>query len=687
MRFHVTGMHCASCVKEIENVARTIPGIVQCTVSFATQTIDVTAENEHSVKELRKHLEEMGYSLVKKREEPSLFWNGIKAFTACVIALPLLVPMIMVIFDMGIHVPAWMQWFIASVLQFVFGLGFYKGAWRALKRWSANMDTLVAMGTSAAYFYSIYLWVATKGTELYFETSGILIALILLGRFFEAYSRKRAHTSLHALVKMLPKEASKKEGNGVVEVPIDSLEKGDIVIVKPGDQVPVDGAILAGSSSVDESMLTGESAPVFKNKNDSVFAGTINNDGRIEVIVTHDPKATYLKKLIGIVQKASESKPPVQNLVDLVAAIFVPSVVVISIFTFVIWSVFLGQVQDGIINAVAILVVACPCALGLATPIVILVATTRAANAGILVKDISALQRGASLKTIVFDKTGTVTSGKLHVVSVEGDVSAVGKSLGSQSRHPLSRACADSLPDVEPRPVDGFKEHPGRGVEGVVGKKLSLMGSYRFMKERKIENLPEHSSSAVYVAQDGKYIGAFFLEDSLLPGIEDLFEWLSKKNIETVVVSGDKRSVVEHLVSIVKPTSWYAEKLPEEKGKLIKELQKKGPVGMIGDGVNDAPALALSNVGIAIGTGTDVAMESADVGLLKDIPKTLPLFLVLGRRTMVKIWQNLFFAFVYNCIGIVCAAFGYLNPMIAGLAMGLSSLSVVMNALFLKVKP
>jgi len=677
-------MHCASCVKEIEAAAKTIPGITKCTVSFATQTMDVDVQEERSLEYLKENLQEMGYSLVEKREEPSLFWDGMKAFVSALLALPLLVPMLLSIVGFGGMLPPWIQWLIASVLQFVFGIGFYKGAWSALKRKTANMDTLVALGTSAAYFYSIYLWVATSGAELYFETSGVLIALILLGRFFEAYSKKRAHKSLSSLVKMLPKEAEKKEGSGFVTVPVDSLEKGDTVLVKPGGKIPIDGAILSGEGSVDESMLTGESMPVSKGKNDTVFAGSVNAEGALEVIVTSDPKATYLKKMIAIVEKASESKPPVQNLVDLVAAIFVPSVVLFSIFTFVIWSVFLHQVQEGIINAVAVLVVACPCALGLATPIVILVATTRAANAGVLVKDISALQRGARLKHLVFDKTGTVTVGKLQVKQVEGEIREIGKTLGSRSNHPLSKACAEYLADTNTLSLDGFKEHPGRGVEGMIGKKICLMGSHRFMKERGVEGLPTHDSIAVYVARDGVYVGAFLLEDTLLAGIEDLFAWLAKQGIKTAIVSGDKESVVKGVAEAVQPSEWFAEKLPEEKLEIVKSFEK---VGMVGDGVNDAPSLAAADVGIAVGSGTDVAMESADVGLLKDLPKSMRIFVRLSRKTMSKIWQNLFFAFVYNCVGIVCAAFGYLNPMIAGLAMGLSSISVITNALFLKVKP
>lgn len=685
MRFHIEGMRCASCAAEIEQITSSTPGIEGCHVSAATSTLTVHSSSSDAIEHAKERLKASGYTLTDHEKEGSLWKAGGKALLAVLLSLPLLVPMLLMPFDLNIELPTWIQFLLASVLLFGFGKEFFVGTYAALKRKTATMDTLVALGTSSAYLYSVALALLQE-QELYFETVGVLIALILVGRFLEAYSQAKAHGSLQALVSKLPHGALKKEGDTFVHVSLDELEQGDIVRVKPGEKIPVDGAVLSGTGSVDESLLTGESLPKSKEKNDPIFAGTLINDGTLEIIVTKDPKATYIKKLIAIVEEASESKAPIQNLVHLVTSIFVPLVLLLSVSTFVIWSVFLGSVREGVLNAASVLVVACPCALGIATPIVILVATTRAAHFGILIKNFEALQRGASIKSILFDKTGVVTSGDHTVTSVDGPVLKIGKALGARSHHPLSKACAEYAKDQKEVAVDGFREIPGKGIEGMIDKKMHYMGSLRFLKEHGVQDLPPPSPNAVYISQEREFLGAFFLEDSIRDGMPELMRCLKRLRIETAMLSGDTTSSVERIAAIVHPDTWYGEKLPEEKLQIVDEYKEKGIVAMVGDGVNDAPSLAAADVGIAIGTGTDVAMEAADIGILLDPAKSIQAFITLCKISMAKLWQNLFFAFIYNVIGILFAAFGYLNPMVAGLAMALSSVSVILNALTLRVK-
>lgn len=581
-----------------------------------------------------------------------------KAIFACVFSAPLLfVPM-----------PEYAQCILATIVQFGFGYQFY--VWRSL-----GMNTLIALGTTAAYLFSLYQWYV--GGPLYFDTAAIIIAIVLLGRAIENYSQRRAKKSVEALVSMVPKQAERVDGT---LVSVSELEEGDCIRVQPGGQFPVDGEIVSGTTSADESMLTGESLPVPKQRGDSVFAGSINVEGSVEVMVTGDPQKTYVNQLIDLVKTASESRPPVQKLVDTVSARFVPAVLGISIITFIVWS--FTSFTDALVNAVSVLVVACPCALGLATPIVILVATTRAARRGILFKDITALQTMASVKGIVFDKTGTITKGKLAISRVEGDVGSLAKSLGRLSSHPLARACVKI--EAEEQQVQGFIEVPGKGVRGKIAGTEYMMGSSAFLREAGAANLPEIDETAIFVGTPGSYLGYVVVEDELRPGIKEMIKSLKLK---TAIVSGDRQTVVKKVAEQVGVDEWFGEKTPNAKVEVLKELQKNGPVAMIGDGINDAAALASASVGIAIGSGTDVAMESSDVGLMGSPVEGVPTLLLISRRTMGKIAQNLFFAFCYNTVGIFIAAFGYLHPMIAATAMALSSISVVINALTLRVKP
>lgn len=567
----------------------------------------------------------------------------------------------------GVEVSGWWQFGLASVVQFYGGYNFYKMAISALLKGKTNMHTLVTLGTSAAYGFSVYALFC--GGHLYFETSGFLITMILLGRLFETRALASAKGGMQSLLKMQPNEA--RVGDAMV--PIEELKVGVRVTVRPGETVPVDGVVVEGESSVNESMLTGESLPVKKVMGAEVFTGTSNGQGSLVIEAIKLGAESSLGRIIDMVAKAQASKAPVQKLVDIVAGRFSVTVLGIAVVTFLVWAFF--DVREAVISAVAVLVIACPCALGLATPTVLMVATAKGAKAGILIKDAAGLELMGKLKAIIFDKTGTVTAGKMAVDEVVGDVKGLAKALSKRSSHPISEAIFDVCKDEADLKVSDFREVPGSGLEAVFEGKKVFLGKGEGIRDVRVASV---------IKVDGEVKGMFYLNDPIKVGAKESVEALQDAGLKLYLVSGDRIPVVEKVATELGFDGCFGEVLPEEKAGFVARLQEEHTfVGMVGDGINDAVALAKADVGIAMGSGTDVAMENAKIGLMHG---RVDEAFRLSRLTMRKIKQNIFFAFIYNSLGIPLAAFGLLNPMIAGTAMALSSITVVGNSILLGKK-
>lgn len=607
----------------------------------------------------------------------------LRTFLTLILAFPLILPML------GLwHPPPYVQLILATIVQFGAGYSFYVGAYQSMKAKTAGMDTLVALGTSAAYFYSLFAVIFQFSKDLYFETSAVLIALILLGRYFEQRSKEKAQGGMKALLQMAAKKARMKDGK---EVSIEQVAVGDTVIVRPGERVPVDGDVISGTSHLDESMLTGESVPVQKKKGDQAFSGTMNGEGVLEIQATRLGSETSLGHIIRLVQEAQGSKAPIQKLADKISAIFVPIVLAVAFITFFIWGLAVDDWLEGLLSGIAVLVIACPCALGLAVPTVIMVACGQGAKEGVLIKNVEGLERAHKVDTFIVDKTGTVTEGKLSVAAVHSSLSdeeflRKAAALAQHSDHPVSQAIAKK---IEGFPVEEFQSYSGKGLSGnVQGKKLFL-GSLSFLESQGIstENSAQETGMIVALAEEKKYLGYLVLSDQIKKDTKEAIDALHALGKKVYLLSGDRKPVVAEVARALGIDGYFAEVLPAEKARHVKEFQEKEAiVGMVGDGVNDAPALATADVGFAVASGTDVAMESATIGLMRSNLSNLLTAVQLSRKTFIKIRQNLFFAFFYNCLGIPLAAIGLLNPMIAGAAMALSSISVVLNSLSLQGK-
>ncbi|MDX8430875.1 MAG: copper-translocating P-type ATPase [Candidatus Algichlamydia australiensis] len=598
------------------------------------------------------------------------------AVFSILLSIPLLFPL-----------PGWVQFLLATPVQFICGATFYKQGFRV----RPNMDTLIALGTSAAWGFSVAVLFLHFSPHYYFETSAILISLVLLGRYFEDRSKERAKSGMTALLKMEAKSARIKKNGGIEEMPIEQVKKSDLVVVRPGERVPVDGKVVEGISTIDESMLTGESIPVAKEVGLDVFAGSVNGEGALTIEATKVGSDTALGHIIRIVEEAQQSKAPIQRLADRISAVFVPVVLGISIVTLTLWSLITGDWQEGLISAVAVLVIACPCALGLATPTVIMVATGRGAREGILIKDVQALEESKKLEALLIDKTGTVTEGKLQVIEAQGESYEIAKALALSSEHIISQAIVKYLANTKEASVTDFRSISGKGVTAKVDGKEFFMGSPNFLTEQNIDLSPfqqmidTSTATLVLLGSQEKALTCFALKDIIKPGAKEAIAKLHEMGLTLYILSGDRESAVKEVAEQTQVDGYFAGVLPDDKANYVKKLQAEGKkTGMVGDGVNDAPALAVSDVGFAISSGTDVAMESAQVGLMRSHLNNLVDAINLSRRAFVKIRQNLFFAFIYNTLGIPLAAFGLLNPMIAGVAMALSSISVVLNALTLQ---
>lgn len=723
----ISGMTCAACSARIEKGLNRLPGVLKAHVNLALETGTVEYDaSQIGVADLLRQVEKLGYHAVRKEEEAGESERDRRAeeirkqqrkfLISALFSLPLLWAMVSHFsFTSFIWLPEllmnpWVQLALATPVQFVVGASFYVGAYKALRNKSANMDVLVALGTSAAYFYSVYLTIASIGShahmvELYFETSAVLITLILLGKLFEAKAKGRSSEAIRKLMGLQAKTATVIRDGAELTIPVEEVRPGDVLHVKPGEKLPVDGVVLEGQSSVDESMLTGESIPVDKQAGDAVIGATINKHGVLKIEATKVGKDTALAQIIRVVEEAQGSKAPIQRLADNISGIFVPIVVGIAILTFAIWYLFVlpGDFAQALEKAIAVLVIACPCALGLATPTSIMAGSGRAAEFGVLFKGGEHLETAHQVDTIVLDKTGTVTKGEptlTDVVAVEGDEREMLALVGAaekHSEHPLAQALvqgiADKGIDVSAEPT-GFAAIPGYGIRAVVAGKEVLVGTRRLLEQEQVSYrqiadamlaLEQAGKTAMLVAIDGRLAGMVAVADTIKPTSAQAVARLKAMGLNVVMMTGDNRQTAEAIAREAGIDQVIAEVLPEGKAAEVKKLQQQGKkVAMVGDGINDAPALATADIGMAIGTGADVAMEAADITLMRGDLTSVADAIVMSRKTIRNIKQNLFWAFAYNTLGIPVAAMGFLAPWLAGAAMAFSSVSVVLNALRLQ---
>ncbi len=706
----VEGMTCASCVARVEKALLKVPGVEAASINLATETATIQASGsvtDAAVEAVRR----AGYEAFPKADSPpAVQATGIRRDTlvlaaAALLTAPLVVPMVAEAFGVHWMLPPWLQWLLATPVQFVVGARFYRAAWKALAARAGNMDLLVAIGTSAAYGLSVYLAVAEEGAHLYFEASAVVITLVRAGKWLEERAKRQTTEAIRALAALRP-ETARVLANGVERVvPADRVQVGDIVVVLPGDRVPVDAEVTEGESHVDESLVTGESLPVAKAPGSRVTGGSVNAEGRLLARTVAVGAESTLARIIRAVESAQAAKAPIQRLVDRVSEVFVPVVVAIAFATLLAWGLGTGLWEAAVLNAVAVLVIACPCALGLATPTAVMAGTGVAARHGILIKDAEALEVAHRTRVVAFDKTGTLTEGKPSLVELvplaiareEALRLAAGVQRGSS--HPLAKAVLEAAQreSVAIPPARDVRAVAGRGVEARIEDRTLAIASRRWAGELGAEGIEGLEGDARRLAARGLTV-SWLLEtapstrvlallgfgDALKPEAAAAVARLRALGIVPVLVTGDNRGAGEAAGRALGMDEVHAEVLPEDKAEVVAALREAhGPVAMVGDGINDAPALAAADIGIAMGTGTDVAMHTAGITLMRGDPSLVADALDISRRTYAKIRQNLFWAFVYNVVGVPLAALGLLSPVIAGAAMALSSVSVVSNALLL----
>ncbi len=733
-QLQLSGMSCAGCAKSIERALHQVDGVQSVDVNFANEVAAVTGTNlDHRA--LEKAVKDAGYgaSIIdhdsapddsRERAQQQQFY---KFVVAALLSLPLLYTMVgHFSWTDHIYIPSWLmnpwvQMALATPVQFIIGWQFYRGSYHALRGGAANMDVLVALGTSAAYFYSVFIALqfgeqaAHQG--LYFETSAVLITLIILGKWLEARAKGRSSQAIKQLLNLQPRQATRELANGQTEsVNAADLVVDDIIHIKPGQQVPADSIVISGTSAVDEAMLTGESAPVDKSKDSELLAGTVNTTGFLKAKVTRLGKDSALAQIVQIVEQAQSSKAPIQRVADRVSSIFVPVVLGIALLTFIGWAFWWapGDYAQALEATVAVLVIACPCALGLATPTSIMAGSGRAAQAGILFKQSEVLETTHALTTIVFDKTGTITQGQPQLTDLEIELPADSnvdsttvmfalQQVEAKSEHPLAQALVTGInerleskttPQLE---INNFNAESGLGVraEVTVGPQQATIsvGNPRLMKQQNIDTkqwqarfatLEEQGKTTMFIAWDTEVVGVVAVADTIREHAKSAIAALHAQGLKVIMLTGDNQRTAEAIAAQVDIDEVFAEVLPQDKAAKIKALQQHGKVAMVGDGINDAPALATADVGIAMGTGTDVAIETADIALMRADLRSVAQAIEVSSKTVKNIRQNLFWAFAYNSLGIPVAALGFLAPWLAGGAMALSSVSVVLNALRLQ---
>ena len=737
--FPVRGMTCASCVARVEQALSGVPGVVSANVNLASEKATVEYLEAVQLSDLKRAVADAGYELGGEAETledvSTASQRAIKSLRNRFL-LAAVIGLLILGLGFGPSFPgkSYLLWALATPVQFWAGWRFYRGMWGALKHLTADMNTLIAVGTSAAYAYSVLavvfpVFFTAGGLEphLYFDTSAMIIALILLGRFLEARAKGQTSEAIKKLIRLQPRTALVIRDGEEMEIPAEEVQVGDLITVRPGERVPVDGIVNQGYSSVDESMITGESIPVEKKVGDKVIGATINKTGSFQFKATKVGKDTMLAQIIRLVEEAQGSKAPIQRLADIIASYFVPIVIGIALVTFIIWY-FVGPSPAftfALLNFIAVLIIACPCALGLATPTAIMVGTGKGAENGILIRSAEALERAHRINTVLLDKTGTLTQGKPLVTEIiateffsEEDVLRLAASAERRSEHPLAEAIVRAASDrkLKLQSVTGFRAIPGKGVEASVGGKKLILGNLVLMKDKKLalnglekeaDRLWEEGKTVMFLGMDGKVIGAMALADTLKPGAREAVGVLHRMGIEVAMLTGDNRRTAEAIAREVDIDRVIAEVLPEHKAQEVKKLQGEGKaVAMVGDGINDAPALAQADIGVAIGTGTDVAIEAADITLISGDLSGIVNAIYLSKRTLRTIKQNLFWAFAYNtslipvAAGVLFIAFGrtgvpsglhfilgdygFLNPILAAAAMATSSLTVVFNSLRLR---
>ncbi|WP_242501354.1 heavy metal translocating P-type ATPase [Komagataeibacter xylinus] len=707
----VTGMSCAACAARVEKILNRLP-LTQASVNFATGRAHVTYVPGVSGPEtFIARIEKAGFGATMvddaaRRPDPHALrmqaWRRERNQFALtlVLALPFGAQMLGMLAGMAFMLPGWVQAVLATVVQFYCARQLYPRAWKAVRGGAANMDVLVVLGTGIAYFFSMAVLLLRLPQPLYFESSVAIITLILLGRLMESRARDRTAAGLESLLKLQPAQAHVERDGVVHDCPVEQVRVGDVFVVRPGESLPVDGTVLDGASDVNEAMLTGESLPVVKRVHDTVFAGTLNTTGSLRVKATGVGADTALAHIVKMVEQAQGSKAHVQRLADRVAGVFVPVVLVLAGLTFGVWWGVSGQLPPSLIAAVSVLVIACPCSLGLATPTAIMVGTGLGARAGILFRNADALEQAQKLDTIMLDKTGTLTEGTPTVQDMQpasgvdpARLLGVACTLEQESEHPLARAImahAASL-GVRPGMLAGFEAMPGLGVAGMVDGMPACLGAPRFLAERGTALDPDGTGAlagagrtVIGVAQAGHLLGYITLSDTLRPDAVASVSALRAAGIRVVMLTGDSPQAAGPIAAAVGVDDCRAGVLPADKARIIEQYRAQGHVvGMVGDGINDAPALAVADVGFAIGAGTAIARETADIVLMKNELASVNDAISLSRATLAKIRQNLFFAFIYNILGLPLAAFGLLNPIVAAGAMAMSSVSVVSNALLL----
>ncbi|MBD2465675.1 copper-translocating P-type ATPase [Oscillatoria sp. FACHB-1407] len=735
------GMSCAACANNIEAVIRSVPGVEACSVNFGAEQAAVTYDpGKTDITALQTAVDEAGYSALpmqddvlapeddaerqerqaEQRKLTRRVWvSGVISAILVIGSLPAMTGLPIPFIPMWLHAP-WFQLMLTTPVLFWAGSGFFINAWKALKRHTATMDTLVAIGTGTAYLYSLFptlnpQWFVAQGLrpDVYFEAAAVIIALLLLGRLLENRAKGQTSEAIRKLMGLQAKTARVIRQGREVDIPIAEVVLGDIILVRPGEKIPVDGEIVEGSSTIDEAMVTGESLPVRKQPGDEVIGATLNKTGSFQFRATRVGKDTFLAQIVKLVQQAQGSKAPIQRLADQVTGWFVPAVIAIAILTFILWFNIMGNVTMALITTVGVLIIACPCALGLATPTSIMVGTGKGAENGILIKGAESLELAHKLQTVVLDKTGTITQGKPTVtdyITVNGTANQnelnllrLAASLERNSEHPLAEAIVQyaQAQGVELAPAQEFEAIAGSGVQGYVSDRRVQIGTHRWMNELGIDTsslqqpwdkLEYLGKTVIWIAVDGHVEGIMGIADAVKPSSVSAIRALQKMGLEVVMLTGDNQRTANVIAREVGIQRVFAEVRPDQKAATVEEIRSEGKlVAMVGDGINDAPALAQADVGIAIGTGTDVAIAASDITLISGDLQGIVTAIQLSRATIRNIKQNLFFAFIYNVAGIPIAAgilypiFGWLlSPIIAGAAMAFSSVSVVTNALRLR---
>ncbi len=707
----IFGMTCATCSARIEKSLNRMPGVI-AQVNLATEQAHVTfIPALIKVDDLICQVIKTGYeaqevavpesALEKPHQPPPYRQDLIQFAAAATLTLPLLVQMTSMFTGHIEMWPRWLQWLLATPVQFWLGARFYRGAWNALRARSANMDVLIVLGTTMAYLFSTVVTLLGRGDHVYFEASSSIITLVLMGKLLEARAKRKTSDAIKAIMKLQPDTARVEQDGEIRDIETSLIKVDDIFIVRPGESIPVDGVVLSGHSTVNESMLTGESQPQLKEENAKIFAATLNGQGMLRCKATRVGSHTALAHIIRLVSEAQGSKAPIQHLADRISGIFVPAIVVIAALTFFGWWFFSGDFTLALINAVAVLVIACPCALGLGTPTAIMVGIGRGAQSGILIKNAEALERAQKIDTLVIDKTGTLTMGNPTVTAVlpeapvtRHELLKFAATLEQGSEHPLSRAVLDEATRVGIQPVQihDFHAEPGKGVIASIGDETFWLGSLTWLESLGVpvdftqgKSLQNLGQTLIGLASRGKMLGYLVIADPLRPSSRLAVTKFHQMGLEVIMLTGDNSATAKIIARDSGIHQFIADVLPQEKASKIREMQALGKVvGMIGDGINDAPALAAADVSFAIATGSDIAMKTADVTLMNSDLLTVLDAIELSKATLTKIKQNLFFAFIYNILGIPLAALGMLNPVVAGATMAMSSVSVVSNSLLLR---